>query len=600
MKTWKRLLILCLTLALLCFAMPVLAAETELTYELREDGAWITGAYGAYGDLVLPEVLEGNPVVGIAQGAFQYNPLITSLTLPESLRFIEAYAFAGCDKLRGSISIPEGVEWIGPMAFECITLRAKAYSAAHRYALQNEHIPIDLTDTDSSHRTVQKDGLTYWLHKGEAELIYVPPGISGTLYIPETVDGCPVTVIGPNCRSSVTGSTSLYHVVIPSSVERIGAYAFYYSSLHSIFVSEGVKELQEYALCTLSEDTLLTLPASLTTLGLHVFTANNSGTSAPTVYAYEGSAAAVTALRENANLIRREDADGKTYGTYAGMDYAATNNSAAITGAQTNCDTVIPAYIDGIPVTEIDLTDFIPLFYSGQSITIPPTVTTIHDQLIGYQSYYSLLVYPGSYAESFCRERGYAYESIFTAMGTPFADVEETRWYYDAVCYVYHMGLMSGVSDTRFAPEDTTSRAMLVTVLWRLAGCPEAQGRNAFEDVTPGSWYGKAVDWAAEQGIVQGVSASRFAPNDPVTREQIATILLRFAKHYGLDDGARSNVSAFPDAKSISPWALEGVQWAKASGILAGQLKDTEVYLNPLSSAKRSEIATMLMRFCVE
>lgn len=600
MKTWKRLLILCLTLLLLGAAMPVMAAEPELTYELRKDGAWITSAYGAYGDLVLPEVLDGNPVVGIAQRAFYNNSLITSVTLPESLRFIEAYAFASCDQLRGGISIPEGVEWIGPMAFEHITLRAKAYSAAHRYAVQNKHIMIDLIDTDSSYRTVQKDGLTYWLHNGEAELVYVPPGISGTLYIPDTVDGCPVTVIGPCCRASTTGSTSLFHVVIPASVERIGAYAFYYSSLQSIFVSEGVKELQAYALCTISDDTVLTLPASLTTLGLHVFVPNDFGTEAPTVYAYEDSAAAMAAQRENINLIRREGVDGKTYGCYAGMDYAATDKSVSITGAQSNCGTVIPAYIEEIPVSEIDLMDFVPLFYGGHSITIPPTVATIHDNLIGYQPYYSLLVYPGSYAEEFCRENGYAYESVFTVLGTPFTDVSENRWYYDAVCYVYNTGLMGGVSNSRFAPENTTSRAMLVTVLWRLAGCPAAQCPNAFEDLVPGSWYGRAVNWAAAQGIVQGVSKTRFAPNNPVTREQIATILLRYAKHYGLDDGARSNIAAFPDAASISSWALEGIRWAKASGILTGQLKGTEVYLSPLAGAKRSEIATMLMRFCIE
>lgn len=599
MKTRKRILLLCLTLALLMFALPARAAEPELTYEVRDNGVWITGAYGAFGDLVLPEEIEGVPVVGIAQGAFQNNTALTSLTLPEGLRFIGAFAFANCTKLQNCILIPDTVEWIGTMAFRYPSLRAKAYSAGHRYAIQNPLIMFDCIDTDSGKQTVQQDGLTFWLHNGEAELVYIPPEISGTLCIPETVEGCPVTAISPNCRGSATGSTKLYHVVMPGTVERIGAYAFYNSRLSSIFVSEGVKELQEYALCTNSADTILTLPSSLTLLEDHAFAVNASGEGMPTVYAYEGSPAAIAAQRENANLIRREGVDGCSYGCYTGINYTSAKDGAVITAAQVNCSNVIPAYIDGIPVTEIELRDFIPLFYGGQSLTIPPTVTMIHDELIGYQSYYAFFVWPNSYAEKYCREKGYQYESVFTAKGVPFSDVPEGRWYYEAVCYAYHTGLMSGVSDSRFAPEDTTSRAMLVTVLWRLAGCPEATAPAAFEDVTKGSWYEKAVSWAAEQGIVQGVSASRFAPDAPVTREQIAAILLRYAKHCGRDDGMRSNVSGFPDAPSISSWAMEGIRWAKANGILSGQLSGTEVYLNPLAGAKRSEIAVMLMRFSI-
>lgn len=596
MKTWKRLLLLCLTLALLLSALPVQAAETELSYEVRKDEVWITGPKDYSGALVLPEEIGGMPVVGIAAQAFGDNAGISSVTLPESLRYIEKDAFRNCTGIREPVLIPDGMEWIWPDAFFGTAISGKKYSAAERYALLSQNQRFIQTGSLPNCRGVWEDSMFFWIRNGEAELICFNADIYNILLLPETVQGYPLTSIGAFAGIvHERGYADLHYVVIPGTVKTVGAYAFYEMYISSFFLHEGVQELKDYALHTSMHSSSFYLPSTLQTCGEHVFSSRPAGINSETVYAYPGTAAYEKAVEENCSVISRVDADGRTHGFYAGLNFIASNGEITITSATYRELRQIPAEIDGLPVTTVYFKGF-EAYVSSSPVTIPPTVTNLVDDRRHMEDV-TFYVWPGSYAEEYCRANGYSYESVFTVLGNPFADVPEDRWYYEAVSYVYNTKLMSGVSDSRFAPEDTTSRAMLVTVLWRLAGCPEAETPSAFQDVAAGSWYAQAVNWAAEQGIVQGVSASRFAPDAPVTREQIATILLRYAKHYGLDDGRRSNVSGFPDANAISPWAMEGIQWAKANGILTGQLKDTEVYLNPLAGAKRSEIAAMLMRF---
>ncbi|MBE6931773.1 MAG: hypothetical protein E7464_00110 [Ruminococcaceae bacterium] len=593
MKTRKRLLLLCLIFALLMSALPVKAAETELRYEIRNGAVWITGPQDHAGALVIPEEIEGMPVAGIAARAFYDNSGITSVTLPENLRYIEEAAFHNCTGIREPVLIPDGLEWIWPDAFFGTTITGKKYSAAERYSLLSQNQRFIQSGSLPNCRGVWDGEMFFWIRNGEAELVYFNANIYNILLLPETVRGYPVTSIGAFAGVvHERGSADLKYVVIPGSVKTVGAYAFYESCISSFFLCEGVEELKDYALHTCVHNTSLYLPSTLQTLAEHAFSSRPIGFNNETVYAFPETPAYEKALDENCAVNSRIDADGRMHGFYAGLRFIEENEEITITSATNRSLREIPAEIDGLPVTALHFEGFA----SYEPVTIPPSVTSIVDEDHDMRNH-TCYVWPGSYAESYCRKMGYDYESVFTAKGVPFADVPENRWYYEAVCYVYNTGLMSGVSDSCFAPEDTTSRAMLVTVLWRLAGCPEASVSAAFKDVSAGSWYERAVNWAAEQGIVQGVSADRFAPDIPVTREQIATILLRYANHQGLDDGRRSNVSGFPDAKTVSPWAMEGIQWAKANGIITGQLKNNDAWLNPLAGAKRSEIAIMLMRF---
>lgn len=177
----------------------------------------------------------------------------------------------------------------------------------------------------------------------------------------------------------------------------------------------------------------------------------------------------------------------------------------------------------------------------------------------------------------------------------PFIDVDEDDWYYDAVKYVYENGLMTGTSDTTFSPMMTTTRAMVVTILWRLEDSPVVNYVMTFEDVDPEAWYGEAVRWASSEGIVSGYSEKEFGPNDTVTREQFATILFRYAAYKGYDTSSRADLSRYTDVGEVHDWALEAMQWANAENLITGS---SAVTLSPRSAATRAEIATILMRFC--
>ena len=179
----------------------------------------------------------------------------------------------------------------------------------------------------------------------------------------------------------------------------------------------------------------------------------------------------------------------------------------------------------------------------------------------------------------------------------PFTDVPAGSWYYGAAAYAYNNGLFGGTSPTTFAPNVTMSRAMLVTVLWRLAGAPAPKGVNTFDDVPGGTWYTDAVTWAAENGVVSGVGGGRFDPNGDVTREQTAVILFNYAHNCGYDVSARADLSVFPDAGSVSGWAQAALAWANAAGIINGTVYGGQTILDPQGSASRAQVAKILMSY---
>lgn len=177
----------------------------------------------------------------------------------------------------------------------------------------------------------------------------------------------------------------------------------------------------------------------------------------------------------------------------------------------------------------------------------------------------------------------------------PFTDVKAGEWFYNAVKYVYDNKLMDGISATTFAPFMTTNRGMVVTILWRLEGQPKAENTLPFSDVESGMWYTDAVNWAASQGIVKGYSDTVFAPDDTVTREQLATILYRYAQGKGYDVSAAGDLTAFSDSADVSAWAAEAMEWAVGSKLLSGKGGNI---LDPTGTATRAEVAQILMNFC--
>lgn len=176
----------------------------------------------------------------------------------------------------------------------------------------------------------------------------------------------------------------------------------------------------------------------------------------------------------------------------------------------------------------------------------------------------------------------------------PFIDVKENSWYYDTVCYVYSNGLMTGVSEMLFSPETQITRGMVITALWRLEGKPEGAAPVTFADVAPIAYYHDAIAWALEQGVVTGRSEKIFAPNDPITRQELAAILYRYAQHTG--NGSIQNgteILRFPDTGAVSDWAKEPMTWAVDKEVIQGKSNGT---LDPKGKATRAEAAAMLQR----
>ena len=166
---------------------------------------------------------------------------------------------------------------------------------------------------------------------------------------------------------------------------------------------------------------------------------------------------------------------------------------------------------------------------------------------------------------------------------------------HEGVDFVLENGLMVGMSETKFEPNGQVTRAQLVTILYRLAGEPSTEGmKNPFGDVAEAAWYAEAVIWAANEGIVKGVTETTFAPNAAVTREQIAAILYRYA---GAEAVEEDHLKNFSDADKISGYAVEAMNWAVAEGLITGMGDGT---VAPKATATRAQIATVLMRYCKE
>ncbi len=176
-----------------------------------------------------------------------------------------------------------------------------------------------------------------------------------------------------------------------------------------------------------------------------------------------------------------------------------------------------------------------------------------------------------------------------------FIDIAPDAWYKDAVQYAYDNGLMTGVSATEFAPEATTTRAMIVSILARLEGVESAEAAG-FADVND-EWYATAVNWAANVGVVNGYEDNTFRPNTAITREQLAAMLMNYSAWKGEDVSARADLSTYSDAATISSWANDVMQWAVAEGLISGMTEDT---LQPQGNATRAQVAAILQRFLAQ
>ena len=179
-------------------------------------------------------------------------------------------------------------------------------------------------------------------------------------------------------------------------------------------------------------------------------------------------------------------------------------------------------------------------------------------------------------------------------VGLPFADVSSSDWFYNDVRYVYEKGIMDGTGADRFSPNAPLTRAMIVTILYRMAGSPSVSGSSDFTDVAAGKWFAKAVAWAAANGIVNGYGDSLFGPNDPVTREQLAAILYRYAVYGGMTAVTlEENLGSFADTAQLSAYAIQAMNWAVGQGLINGSGNN----LVPKAQATRAQVAAIIHRY---
>ncbi|MEE0512024.1 MAG: S-layer homology domain-containing protein, partial [Peptococcaceae bacterium] len=252
--------------------------------------------------------------------------------------------------------------------------------------------------------------------------------------------------------------------------------------------------------------------------------------------------------------------------------------------------TTYPPTIESSDHGSVEITPHNPQYQDEVTITPHPDPGYMVDQVtVTDQNGDSVSVHDnkdGTY--SFTQPRGKVTITVtFKTIELPFIDVHPSDWFYDPVCYVYSQGLMTGTSATTFEPNTSLSRAMLVAVLHRLEGSPQASAGD-FTDVAEGDWYAQAVNWAASVGVVNGFDDGTFQPNAAITREQMAAILRNYAAYKGMDVTASGDLSTYSDAASVSDWAKDSVEWAVGQGLISGITIDT---LQPQGLSTRAQVA---------
>ena len=609
MKYAARFLVVVLLLSLFT---PCLQAEDALpfTYEIKNNEVILTSYTGPdSGTVVIPDEIEGLPVTTFGKNLFAGRSSL-EYNLPKYLRRI----LPGAMPLDGKeITIPSTVTEIAPDSiWRAKAIHCERYSTAAQYA-DVEGIPVVYTDDATSGQEIKADGFTFWVKNGEATLVRAVSEERCTLYIPDHIYEYPVTQIASYTTRNNVKDT--YHqdiytsIVIPATVRRIDSYAFFYrnnySRIRSIYLCEGVQSVGNYALyqSDIQADTVyLTLPNSLQEFGRDEEQLWNSRYIH--VFAAENSVGAEYASRAAATFHNNHAADGTITGNYANMDFRIQNGEVTIIKCDSACgsiDPFLPSYIDGYPVTELAYLSLLTIdrISSSAYAVLPPTLNRLDYDVFGVSpENHLLLYYPGTPAEKLVQYQRYPYANIYDVLALPYQDVQQGDWYYSAVSFAYYNGLMNGVADMLFDPNGTMTRAMLVTVLWRLDG-GSADGTSPYTDVPEGTWYTDGVIWATENGIVNGVGNGKFDPNGTVTREQIATILYRYAAYRGVDVTDRASLDLFTDAGAVSDFARAPMQWAVQTKLISGRLDHKQLYLAPQSGGTRAEVATILMRFLI-
>lgn len=545
-------------------------------------------------------------VTEIGYSAFSGCTQLTAITLPAGLRELGSEAFKGCTALTG-VALPDSLTALGHGAFwNCSALTAVEF-------------PAGITPPSWSSSSGMLRNCTSLR----------------SVKLPKTVP-----FLG---NDFFAGCTALEQIVLPDSVTEIGSNLFNgCTALTDVTLSTNLQAIPAntfYGCVSLQK---LVAPYAVTKIGKTAFANCTSLTSLTLLRNVTEAASDALSYPEQVTVYGVKGTYAETYAASVGASFAAIDRPATAVSLPKSVTLKVGGSGRLLPSLDpVDCTDELVWSSSDASVAAVSADGTVTGRKDGsavitvtagsvsarcevavgtpahVHSYTAVVTAPTCAVQGYttytCSCGEYYYDDYVPALGhsyvdgvctrcgatrpeTRFVDVKPGSWYYESIVYAVSNGLMNGVGDSKFEPEEGMTRAMLVTVLWRYEGSPK-QRPSTFSDVRRGQWYSEAVSWAAKNGIVTGVGDNKFEPDTQITREQIATILYRYAQKKRADTSARGSLSAFPDNGKVNGWAKTALQWCVGEGLIGGTNENGKVYLDPQGTATRAQVATILMRF---
>lgn len=563
----------------------------------------------------------------------------------EDIRLNEGLEYLGERALYGNnvlgITIPSTVTYMGPEAVPAKIMTVLSREVSCKYAFEQTERVIAYAGS-TAHAEACRLGIEFEdLETGEAVKTSYTTHIAGidyrvtgsgamvisattkqkNLVLPETVDGKPLIAI----RESAFVELPLETIVIPDTVTQLCKWSFdRCKELYSVVMPEGLEMIAEESFSSCKKLSMLYLPESCTAYQRRFYESeHNSGIAAGCTYPF---CYMVKKSGKAERLLAGITSSHQVFYTREGCRYLADDwgfyeveggEATLIAMYHTSWESSDQEYIGSdtiysIPVTKVadnapwvkgnfvamSLGYYVRELGQGvisnspvEALAVGPLIQKLPEPLFGNVYSCCIYGYSGTYAERYALEHGIKFYAYGT---TSFTDVPKDAWYHDEVTTCYWLGFMNGTSPTTFEPEESTTRAMMAQVLFNMSGAPPHYTRTIFEDVSEGAWYAQAICWCVDNRLAKGVSATRFAPEENVTREQVATFLFRYAEACGFYVLNQAELSGFSDRGKVSAYALDAVEWAVAEGIIRG---NDVGKLNPTGYATRAEIAAMLVRF---
>ena len=545
-------------------------------------------------------------VTKIGYSAFAGCTQLTAITLPAGLRELGNEAFKGCTALTG-VALPDSLTALGYGVFrDCSALTAAEFPAGIA--------PVSWSSGSSMLRNCTS---------------------LRSVKLPKTVSS-----LGDYFFA---GCTALERIVLPDSVTEIGSNLFNgCTALTDVTLSTNLQAIPENTFYGCASLQKLVAPYAVTKIGKTAFANCTSLTELTLLRNVTEAAADALSYPEQVTVYGVKGTYAETYAASVGARFAAIDRPATAVSLPKSVTVKVWSSVCLLPSLDpVDCTDELVWSSSDASVAAVSADGTVTGRKDGsavitvtagsvsarcevavgtpahVHSYTAVVTAPTCAVQGYttytCSCGEYYYDDYVPALGhsyvdgvctrcgasrpeTRFVDVKLGSWYYNSIVYAVSNGLMNGVGDSKFEPEEGMTRAMLVTVLWRYEGSPK-QRPSTFSDVRRGQWYSEAVSWAAKNGIVTGVGDNKFEPDTQITREQIATILYRYAQKKRADTSARGSLSAFPDNGKVNGWAKTALQWCVGEGLIGGTNENGRVYLDPQGTATRAQVATILMRY---